>query len=675
MTKADVHTFAKKIMAARTSTDVEELLDDATVLFGAMHWRPVGDRPNNIGTIRMASDPALALVERITNSIDALLDLGAHQNPHEAPPSPREAAQRWYAVPRQGLGDMVNEDRRKLGEKISVTLMESGESKRPTIVVEDEGIGQSPSAFSTTLLSLNESNKVSQPHTAGTYGQGGSATFGFSKATIILSRRHPAFTDGSSDMVGFTLVMEKDDPLNQRLPNYEYLVCADKSVIELDARLFMGLKHGTRITHISYDFQGWTGPFTTAAWQIFHQALFDPVLPFKVSGTRAKEAKLGSRIVIGNAARLSHVDAVKDIELAHFDAVKYELGPDWGSVIFNYWALERPVDSASASDVAASYVQAGSAVSMTLFGQRQDAEPRSWIREQAKLPFLYKNMVIQIDADGLSPIAKRELFASTRERATSSEIRSVIYKGLASTLLADEMLRRLDYEAKERALAKSTAATNDKVQRRLAKFVKTKLKDKFKPGLGGSIGSGGGRKKPPPGPKPEPRNIDDSHLKSSPTMLRFDPASRRVHQGSRTTVWVEVDAKNNFLPENDNLLTIVWSNSPGDKVRLVSRSKLLGGRSRWSFRSGGRRAARDIQAHSDARHIHRTSIRLLGPHGVAAQEGRTPGPRQGGGDRPQGDLGRSERLVNPWLRRPKRRSGDGGRGRDDHLHQPSFRSP
>ena len=63
----------------------------------------------------------------------------------------------------------------------------------------------------------------------------------------------------------------------------------------------------------------------------------------------------------------------------------------------------------------------------------------------------------------------------------------------------------------------------------------------------------------------------------------FDPASRRVNQGSRTTVWVEVDAKNNFLPENDNLLTIVWSNAPGDKVRLVSRSKLLGGRSRWSF--------------------------------------------------------------------------------------------
>jgi len=195
LTKTDLHTFAKKIIAARTSTDVQELLDDATLRFGAMRWRPVGDRPNNIGTIRMASDPALALVERITNSMDALLEMGAHQNPHEAPSSPREAAQRWYAVPRQGLGDMVNEDRRKLGEKISVTLMESGESKRPTIVVEDEGIGQSPSAFPTTLLSLNESNKVSQPHTAGTYGQGGSATFGFSKATIILSRRHDAAWD------------------------------------------------------------------------------------------------------------------------------------------------------------------------------------------------------------------------------------------------------------------------------------------------------------------------------------------------------------------------------------------------------------------------------------------------------------------------------------------------
>ena len=47
---------------------------------------------------------------------------------------------------------------------------------------------------------------------------------------------------------------------------------------------------------------------------------------------------------------------------------------------------------------------------MTLFGQRQDTESRVWIKDNALLPFLYKNMVVQIDADRLTPIAKRERF-------------------------------------------------------------------------------------------------------------------------------------------------------------------------------------------------------------------------------------------------------------------------
>ena len=57
---------------------------------------------------------------------------------------------------------------------------------------------------------------------------------------------------------------------------------------------------------------------------------------------------------------------------------------------------------------------------MTLYGQRQDQLPRSWIKENAKLPYLYKQIIVQVDADELTPIAKRELFASTRERATET---------------------------------------------------------------------------------------------------------------------------------------------------------------------------------------------------------------------------------------------------------------
>ena len=103
--------------------------------------------------------------------------------------------------------------------------------------------------------------------------------------------------------------------------------------------------------------------------------------------------------------------------------------------------------STSRSDVTAGYVKADSAIVMTLFGQRQDQLPRTWIKDNAKLPYLFKSMIVQINADGLMPIAKRELFASTRERATDSDLRREIYDFLAKQLREDEELARLESQA------------------------------------------------------------------------------------------------------------------------------------------------------------------------------------------------------------------------------------
>jgi hypothetical protein len=596
--KKSIETIAADLWKARTEVSVEDLVGALSQQFPGVKWRPVGDRPNNIGTIRVASDPALAIIERITNGMDAMLELGQALHPGDHPLSPRAAAQRWYGVPKTGLGDMTEKQRRALGQHITVSLDESGDAKRPTLAISDQGIGQTAPDFPTTLVSLNESNKVGQLYTMGTYGQGGAATFGFSKATLVFSRRHPNLRGQAEDTVGVTIVVEKDDPAQQKLPNYEYLVGPDNEVLEFDPALFPELgPHGTRFVHVAYDFQGWTGPYTTGAWQLFHAALFDPVLPFLVTGTRKKEAGYGSRIVIGNAARLGNVDAAKgEIELAHTDSVNLDLGADYGYVTFNYWVVRRPVGSNKASDAAGGYVQPTSAVSMTLFGQRQDAEPRSWIKDQAKLPFLYKNIIIQIDADQLKPIAKRELFASTRERATSSDLRSMIYDRLADTLLADEELKTLNHEEKDRLLAKSTSAANERVRKRLQQFIKTKLKDDVRLGKGGTDQGTEGRQKPKPGGKPTHRNTDDSALGHVPSYLRFRTKKLRIAQGHRTTVWVEIDAKNGYLPAHDDELEITWEGEhPGDKLRLVARSKLMGGLSRWFFEASVEAPVRDYE--------------------------------------------------------------------------------
>jgi hypothetical protein len=127
--------------------------------------------------------------------------------------------------------------------------------------------------------------------------------------------------------------------------------------------------------------------------------------------------------------------------------------------------VSYPQGSEQKCNPAASYVKADSAVSLTLFGQRQDQESRTWVKENSGLSFIHKNnWIIQIEADGLTQLAKSQLFASTRERARKTEIRQAIYEELAQRLRDDSELKRLNNIEKERVLQRSTGVASEKIK-------------------------------------------------------------------------------------------------------------------------------------------------------------------------------------------------------------------
>ena len=577
--------LAELLWNGRKMADVEEILNIAKSTSGA-GWRPVGDRPNNTGTITMGSEPGLAVVERITNAFDALLELGCALNPAVEVSTPREAAAAFYGIPTSGLAEM--DEPRAVADNTILSLEDSGVTRRPTILIRDRGMGESADRFPKTLLSLNENNKVSKPWTMGTYGQGGSSAFSFSQATIIVSRRHGSLQNGAGDHVAWTVVMERYDD-NKTWPSYEYLVGADNEVRALDPSLFAQLEHGTQITHVEYDLQI-AGPFTTNPWQFFQAALFDPVLPFVMKGTRGKEASFGNRVITGNAARLRNVERAKgDIEVAHSDTISLDLGERNGTAVARYWVVRRPADSPSQSDPTASYVQPKHAISVTLHGQRHDAEERYWIKKNANLSFLHKQMIVEIDATGLTGVARAELFAATRERARKSDIRMQLYDSLAYALREDPILKELNHEEKERLLEKSTAAANEKVRKRLGRFIKHKLEEFSRPGEGKSKNGkskGGAERAPkrrPPGTRGKARDISDSHLLNNPTYLRFSKAHLAIYQAERSRVELEINAKNGYLPNNDDFLTINFEGPDPSSLKVVARSALLGGRTRWAL--------------------------------------------------------------------------------------------
>lgn len=573
--------IAELAWSGRTAADVAALIKTMR-RSGGSGWRPVGGRENNAGIINVSTSPGSAIVERITNAADALLEMAYDLSPADVI-TPTAAAGHYFGVPTAGAGGMTEAERRSLGEQIRVSLDDSGTETRPTVVITDLGIGQSAAEIPQTILSLGESNKLSSLYLMGTYNQGGSASLSFARATIVVSRRHPALLDQSADRVAITVIEQHDDP-RKKVPNYEYLTDAQGHVMTVDPALFPDLPHGTRIVHVEYDLQI-RGPWTTQPYMFMQAALPSMPLPFVLGGTRTKpKDPAGDRVILGNAARLDHAERARgDIEVTHNDSHDVDLG-DKGGVRIRYWVVQRPAGSTSTSDPTASYVEASNAISLTLNGQRQDYEARTWISTRAKLPFIYRHLIVQIEADGLSRQAKKELFASTRERARQSDVRTEIYETLAQVLRGDEELLRLNDEARERLLRKASAEVNERVRKKLSKFIKHVLKDTERPGSRSGSGSGIGDYAPKhgkPGQPSQPRPTGDAHLLDVPTYLKFGKDALTVAQGRSAQLWVEIDAKNNYLPKHNDDLTISIDGPASDKVRVAARSALTAGRARW----------------------------------------------------------------------------------------------
>jgi hypothetical protein len=591
--------LVKRLFTAKTPGDLRKILDRAAKEDFADE-RYLGDRPNNAGTVQIASNPYSALVERVTNAIDGELEMRAEENPaEEMPSSPREAATAWFGVPKTGLNDLTTDQRRALGENIRVILEDSGNKNYPTVVIEDNGIGQHPDDFPETLVSLNRSNKLRKKWLQGAYGQGGSATFRFCAFTLMIARRKPSLLDGLEDLVGWTVVWEDEgDPYEDALPVYKYLVDGDEHVPSFDPRLLPDPDwHGVRVVHVAYELPRYAQAYTqltSGIWGMFHSALFDPVLPFVVGGRREVDVKAtksidSTRVVVGNAARLNNPDGpAGDLEVSYASSEAFDLGKaiggDYGRFRLNYWVVQRPEGSTAKTDPTSSYVSADSAVSMTLYGQRQDAERRAWLKTQVQLPYLTRNLIVQIDVDDLSPPAKRNLFSSTRERGVEGELRDTIYREAAALLRADGELKRLEHEERERMMAKGAEEVGDKVREKLRKFVKSFLKGKSRPKPTGAKGPGG---KPPGGTRPPspPRDTDDSHLANVPTSIAFERDPITVVQGRRTTVWVDVDAKNGYLRRHEDDLRVTFDPTLDGKVTDIAKSELLAGKSLWTLQA------------------------------------------------------------------------------------------
>jgi hypothetical protein len=567
--------LSQKLFQINTQDELEEWLEDAMKSLGGVSWRSLGGLENNVHTVEVASDPALALVERPTNSIDALLDLKALEL-SETAPSPHLAAEKWWGVPKGGLAGASTKDltRLNLADLIQVTMHESNDGSRPTISIQDQGTGQHPDDFPKTLLSLHESNKKGSTHLMGVYGAGGSASYRFARSTIVVSRLSPSLLEGRPDEIGMTIVRYNPlDPEKFKTGRYEYLATKSGEIPRMDLAELPELPYGTYVKLIEYQIQKYSGPAYApqrSLYQLLHAALPDPALPLRIVERRAKryagvKGEQERRQVAGLLYLLN-----REGTCVYSEERKIPVEPGMGSVTLRYFVLagkENP------------YTTADQGLTISLNGQRQIIKDRTWLKRQLELFFLFRRLIVVVDGTQLSSEAKREMFSSTRETGVDTPLTKKVLDLVIQEIEDDEDLYALEETAKQEALAGATETTTAKVKKQLASEIGAYLK-------GAMTGKAGGKKKKRRKKrkgKPWVRNTDDSAMLEIPDKLTILNDPIRIEQGQTNALRLEINAKNDFLPKYESGLSVVIGQELKDHITVRSKGRLLGGRVRLTL--------------------------------------------------------------------------------------------
>ncbi len=494
-------TDLNRLFTAGTTADVGSLVAALT----NAKWRPYGDQDGNFTLINATADSLDAIIEKVINGQDGLIELFASLKRRTDYPNPREAVEDLFQVPKGHLEFLPDADRRRrLAEMLTIALRPGDSDDRPSVVVTDHGIGQHPDDFPKTLVSLNANNKRDKFWLLGAYGWGGAAGLAYCQHMMFISRRNPQLLGGRPDDVGFTITRFNDlaKERTSKTGVYEYLVMPD----EQDPR---GVVPRFPASHLPAQWREWSGTMCimvgyelgrdtarTAAFlgakslrNVSNALAFDPVLPFMVKEERPKYAKSNPDnargvIVVGNAARLAELAARRKAKQAlreqrgeDLDKEDREIGVDYddyfdatlptgGQVRVRWWVMGQSKDTKKEWEPARNYVPREQAITLTHNGQRHAA----WSRQQFEdwgFTSLAKGLVVQVEADNLDWTEKRRLFATTRDQLRRTEIAQDLRVEVKKALQQDPYLRREEQRRRQRALGHESKEQTERIQKLL----------------------------------------------------------------------------------------------------------------------------------------------------------------------------------------------------------------
>lgn len=438
---------------AATEEHVDSVISNHPEIFKNENWIPIGGNDANYGIIEnQQSNPIAALVEKVTNSIDALLmkrclESNIDPKTSQAPKSMDEAIAMFF--PDNKNWDLATW-RRKQAEEIQIVA--DGPTKESAVIIYDNGEGQHPEEFEDTFLSLMRGNKNEIHFVQGKYNMGGSGAIVFCGKKgyqLIGSKRF----DGTGKF-GFTLVREhpltKEEHETKKNTWYEYFKL-DGAIPAFDIDLLdlklhnKSFKTGTVIKLYSYQMKGIYG-FAQELSQSLNEFLFKPVLPFLT--VDKKERYPNNPVLEGTVYGLQRrLEEEKDyVEDWFSEQYTDEL---FGSMKVTCYLFKAKQENKSVKDtkddIRRRFFKNGMHVLFSMNGQVHGHYTSEFITRSLKLNLLKDYLLINVDCTNMKYEFRKELFMASRDRLRegdeSIELRNYLKRKLAKSKL-DEINKR-----------------------------------------------------------------------------------------------------------------------------------------------------------------------------------------------------------------------------------------
>jgi len=462
----DPEFIFNELFSANTEEEVDKVVKDNLEIFKSENWLPLGQNSSNYGVVKnQQAAPIAALIEKITNSIDAILtrkcfEKGIDPKSPSAPNSMDEAIELFF--PDSKSWDLPS-FRKKQAE--SIQILADGPKLQPTLTIFDDGEGQHPEDFEDTFLSLLRGNKNEIPFVQGKYNMGGSGSIifcGRKRYQLIASKKYTK--DGQ---FGFTLIREhpftEREPMKGKETWYEYFkyegVIPSFSIDKLDLKLYNRLfETGTVIKLYSYDLPTSSRSVISRDLnQSINEYLFEPALPLITIDRKERypNDKNLERELYGLKRRLEQED-YKYIEDFFSETYHEEL---FGDMKVTCYIFKNKVNGKSVKEtketIEREFFKNNMAVIFSLNGQVHGYYTSEFISRSLKMNLLKSHLLIHVDCTKMKYDFRKELFMASRDRLKDGietrELRNFLAKklGASDSRLSEIVKHRKDSIAVE----------------------------------------------------------------------------------------------------------------------------------------------------------------------------------------------------------------------------------